>query len=136
MVRFIDEHRENYGVEPICEVLPIAPSTYHRHKFLEAKPEERSDRAKRDEALRGTIRQSWIENHEVYGVRKMWHELKPTDDPPARCTVERLMRQMGLQGVVRGKVKKTTIADDAAFRPEDLVTRKFTATRPNETLGG
>jgi putative transposase len=132
MVSFIDEHRSVYGVEPICDVLPIAPSTYHRQKFLEAKPEKRSARARRDEALRGTIRQSWTENHAVYGVRKMWHELKPTDDPPARCTVERLMRQMGLQGVVRGKTKKTTIPDDAALRPQDLVTRNFTATRPNQ----
>jgi transposase InsO family protein len=133
MVLFIDDHREAYGVEPICRVLPIAPSTYYAHKVQQACPEKRSRRSLRDEALRERIGQVWRENFEVYGVRKMWREFRRREEPVARCTVYRLMRQMGLQGAVRGrKFTTTTIADDASARPQDLVARDFSATGPNQ----
>jgi transposase InsO family protein len=135
MVSFIDEHREEYGVEPIGAVLPIAPSTYHAHKALEKHPERRCPRAKRDDVLRARIRRVWEENFAVYGVRKVWRELKRQhrDERIARCTVARLMDEMGLQGAVRGrKFVRTTIADEAALRPADLVTRQFKATAPNQ----
>jgi len=127
MVSFIDDHRESYGVEPICQVLPIAPSTYHGYQALQADPERRCARARRDEVLRERIRQVWEENFAVYGVRKVWRELKRKhrDEPVARCTVARLMDEMGLQGAVRGrKFVRTTIADEAGMRPQDLVTRQ------------
>jgi hypothetical protein len=109
MVRFIDEHREAYGVEPICAVLPIAPSVYDEHKLWERKPEERTARAKRDEELRGRIQQAWDSNFEVYGARKIWRHLVNEEKVEvARCTVERLMRDLGLQGAVRGKRFKVT----------------------------
>ncbi len=133
MVGFIDHHRDTYGVEPICEVLPIAPSTYHEAKARERFPEKRPVRAHRDARLVDLIARLWAENFQVYGVRKMWKALKRLGEDVARCTVARLMRQMGLRGVVRGrKFKVTTIPDTAAPRPEDLVARQFTATRPNQ----
>jgi putative transposase len=133
MVSFIDAHRGDYGVEPICEVLPIAPSTYYERKAQERDPERRSARAKRDEMLKEEIERAWAENEEAYGVRKMWKELKRRKVAMARCTVERLMGDLGLSGAVRGKVfKKTTIADESAERPADLVKRNFAATRPNQ----
>jgi transposase InsO family protein len=132
MVALIDEHREAYGVEPICRMLPIAPSTYYQHKDWEVHPDRRSERAKRDDELRREIRRIWDENHQVYGVRKMWRQMKREGIPVGRCRVERLMREMGLQGAVRGKKFKTTIPDDVADRPLDLVKRDFTATRPNQ----
>ena len=134
MVRFIDEHRDQYGVEPICEVLPIAPSVYHEHKLWQRKPEERPARAKRDEELRARIQQTWDANFEVYGVRKIWRHLVNEDKVEvARCTVERLMRDLGLQGAVRGRrFKVTTCPDTGAVRPPDLVARRFEATRPNQ----
>jgi transposase InsO family protein len=132
MVAFIDDHREEYGVEPICRVLPIAPSTYYAHKALEADPKRRSARAKRDEWLRGEIRRVWEANFKVYGVRKVWRQLTREGITVARCTVERLMDEMGLRGTVRGRRFKTTIPDDAAARPLDLVERDFTAVRPNQ----
>ena len=135
MVSFVDEHRDEYGVEPICAVLPIAPSTYHAHKMLQSHPERRGPRVRRDEVLRERIRQVWEENFAVYGVRKVWRELKRKhrDEPVARCTVARLMDEMGLQGAVRGrKFVRTTIADEAGMRPQDLVTRQFKATAPNQ----
>jgi transposase InsO family protein len=99
MVRFIDEHRDAYGVEPICAMLPIAPSTCYEHRARQAKPELRSDREKRDEELRGHIRRVWEESFGgVYGVRKVWHQLGHEGIEVARCTVERLMREMGLRG--------------------------------------
>ena len=116
-------------------MLPIAPSTYHAHKDLQAHPERRCPRARRDEVLRERIRQVWEENLAVYGVRKVLRELKRKhrDEPVARCTVARLMDEMGLQGAVRGrKFVRTTIADEAAMRPQDLVTRLFKATAPNQ----
>jgi transposase InsO family protein len=133
MVRFIDEHRESYGVEPICRVLPIAPSVYHERKARERDPERRPARARRDAGLCEQIRRVWREHREVYGPRKVWKQLKREKHVVARCTVERLMRRLGLQGAVRGRrFKVTTIADEAALRPADLVTRQFQATRPNQ----
>lgn len=129
---FIDEHRDAYGVEPICEVLPIAPSTYRRHKVLERKPEQRSDRAKHDELLSGEIQRVWSSNHRVYGARKVWKQLNRESIPVARCTVERLMKRLGLEGVRRGKRCITTIPSELADKPLDLVNREFTATRPSQ----
>lgn len=131
MVAFIDDHREAYGVEPICGVLPIAPSTYYSHKAREANPSLCSARAQRDEELRGEIQRVWEANYRVYGVRKVWRQLNREDVPVARCTIARLMGEMGLRGAVRGRRLRTTIPDGAADRPLDLVERDFTAERPN-----
>jgi transposase InsO family protein len=116
MVSFIDAHRDEYGVEPICAELPIAPSTYYEQKVREADPERRPPRLRRDEMLEAEIRRVWEENFRVYGARKVWRQLNRDGIEVARCTVERLMRQMGLKGVVRGRRCRTTIADDAAER--------------------
>jgi transposase InsO family protein len=132
MVRFIDEHRAAYGVEPICRVLPIAPSTYYALKAKERDPSLRSARAQRDAELRVEIAHVREENYHAYGAHKTWKELNRQKVSVARCTVERLMREMGLRGVVRGKTFKTTLGDGTQQRPADLVDRKFTATRPNE----
>lgn len=131
MVAFIDDYRGLYGVEPICEVLRIAPSTYYAHKQRERDPERRSARARRDEELCHRIRRVWFENFGVYGARKMWKALLRLGEAVARCTVERLMRQMGLQGAVRGRTFKTTVSDSSAPRPQDLVQRWFKADQPN-----
>ncbi len=132
MVRLIDEHREEHGVEPICRQLPIAPSTYYELRAREADPSRLPDRAVRDEMLCEQIERVWKEHFGVYGARKVWRQLLREEIPVARCTVERLMHQMGLQGAVRGRTyKRTTIADEAAKRPMDLVQRDFTADRPN-----
>ena len=131
MKAFIDEHREAYGVEPICKILPIAPSTYYRHAARQANPELRSNRAKRDEVLKPEIRRVWDENFQNYGARKVWRQLLRDGLSVARCTVERLMREMGLKGVVRGKGIKTTISDANAVCPLDRVNRQFSAERPN-----
>ncbi len=131
MVRFIDENRDDYGVEPICAVLPIAPSTYYEAKAREADPARLPDRAKRDAVLREKIKQIWKENFCVYGVRKVWRELIRTGTQVARCTVALLMRALGLEGVRRGRKCKTTVPDESAQRPADLVKRAFVATRPN-----
>jgi transposase InsO family protein len=132
MVSFIDTHRGEYGVEPICEVLPIAPSVYYERKAREADPRRLPPRARRDEALRGEIRRVWQENRGVYGGRKVWRQLKREGFQVARCTVARLMRAMGLSGAVRGRTLKTTMGDETASRPLDLVDRNFKATRPNQ----
>lgn len=132
MASYIDDHRDGYGVEPICRVLPIAPSTYFEHKVREAHPDRRSTRAKRDAVLCDHIDRVWQENFRVYGVRKVWRQLKREGIDVARCTVERLMRDMGLQGAVRGRKYKTTTAGNEVVRLPDLVQRDFTATRPNQ----
>jgi putative transposase len=133
MVTFIDQHRESYGVEPICAVLPIAPSTYFRHQAHHRAPETRAARARRDDDLRVAIQRIWDENDQVYGPRKVWRQLRREQITAARCTVERLMREMGLCGTSRGRAwKNTTQADPAVARPADLVDRQFTATRPNQ----
>jgi putative transposase len=134
MVDFIDEHRSEYGVEPICAVLPIAPSTYYAHRARRLDPERRSARAKRDEVLRVEIRRVFEESFGgVYGIKKVWRQLLREGIVVARCTVGRLMQQMGLRGAVRGRAfKVTTIADESSARPSDLVKRDFVATRPNQ----
>ena len=132
MVQFIDAHGGKFGVEPICAVLPIAPSLYYELKAREREPDRRRARVRLDEQLGEQIRRVWHENRAVYGVRKVWKQLKREGFEVARCTVERLMAAMGLQGVVRGRTfKRTTIADESAQRPADLVRRDFTADRPN-----
>jgi putative transposase len=133
MVSFIDDHREHYGVEPICEVIPIAPSTYYAHRAQQRDPARLSARAQRDAVLRPEIERVWQENFRVYGVRKVWRQLKREQIAVARCTVARLMGDLGLGGAVRGRAfRTTTIADETAVRPADRVNRNFTATRPNQ----
>jgi putative transposase len=132
MVAFIDDYRSEYGVEPICRQLPIAPSVYYERKAREADPRRLPERAVRDAALREEVERVWKENFGVYGARKVWRQLLREGFDVARCTVERLMRAMGLRGVVRGRKVKTTIPDDLAERPRDLVKRDFTAIRPNQ----
>ena len=132
MVTFIDEHRGAYGVEPICAVVPIAPSTYHEQKARRADPGRLPPRIRRDQILRGQIHRVWHENFCVYGIRKVWRQLLREGIRVARCTVRRLMREMGLRGAVRGRKFKTTPADRAAARPLDLVERDFAATRSNQ----
>jgi transposase InsO family protein len=121
-----------YGVEPICGVLKIAPSTYYRCKALEAKPERRCQRFHQDEALKPEILRVWQENHSCYGVRKVWKQMMREGFTVARCTVARLMAVQGLRGVRRGRGCVTTIPDDSADKPLDLVNREFTAQRPNQ----
>ena len=133
MVSFIDDHRVTYGVEPICRVLPIAPATYYQHKAWAQDPQKRSTRSRRDEHLREQIRRIFDENFSVYGAEKVWRQLKREGVEVARCTVERLMRGMGLRGAVRGRAYKvTTVADESALHPQDLVKREFVASKPNQ----
>jgi putative transposase len=133
MVGFITDHRGQYGVESICAVLPIAPSTYFRHRAERADPGRRSRRAQRDAVLETEIRRVWDANFQVYGPRKVWQALQREGQRVARCTVERLMARLGLQGAVRGRAWITTTqAAPTADRPSDLVDRNFTATRPNQ----
>ena len=132
MVPFVDDHRDEYGVEPICRVLPIAPSTYYDFKACEFDPMRRSKRAIRDADLRVEIQRIYDENRQVYGAPKIWRQMRRENIKPARCTVERLMREMGIRGTRRGKRVRTTIADDNVARPADLVNRDFTAERPNQ----
>jgi len=132
-VAFIDDYRDVYGVEPICRVLPIAPSTYYEQKARQADPSRLPPRVRRDAWLRDEIRRVWDENLQVYGARKVWIQLNREGLQVARCTTERLMRQLGLQGARRGRrVKITTIVDESAHRSPDLVKRDFTAVRPNQ----
>jgi putative transposase len=131
MIAFIDDHREVHGVEPICKVLLIAPSTYRAHVAKRADPERLSARAKQDMALKGEIARVFAENFEVYGARKVWRQLNREGVAVARCTVERLMQAMGLQGVIRGKPVRTTVSDKAAPCPLDHVNRQFHAPMPN-----
>ncbi len=131
MIAFIDDQRADHGVEPICKVLPIAPSTYHAHVARRADPGKLSKRARGDARLKVDIRKVFDENFKVYGVRKVWRQLKRDGHDVARCAVERLMRAMGLQGAVRGKPARTTVSDKAAPCPLDKVNRQFKAPRPN-----
>lgn len=132
MVRFIDDHRATYGVESIGEVLPIAPSTYFRRRVHATDPTRRSARAQRDADLRGEIQRVYDSHFRVYGPRKVWRQLRREGHSVARCTVERLMREMGLAGAVRGRAWVTTTQSEPALdRPRDLVDRTFLATRPN-----
>jgi transposase InsO family protein len=132
MVAFIDAQRGQHGVEPICEELQIAPSTYYEHKARQADPQRLPARACRDRELVPEIHRVYEENFGVYGARKVWRQLGREAFVVARCTVERLMRVLGLQGVVRGRRCRTTIPDDSAARPLDRVNRRFAASRPNE----
>ena len=131
MVTYIDDYKHRFGVEPICKVLPIAPSTYYEHRAKQRDPQRRSDRAKRDDVLKPEIQRVWEDNFRVYGVRKVWRQLKREEFEVARCTVARLMRDLGLRGVIRGRRVKTTIPDEMLDRPMDLVNRAFQASRPN-----
>lgn len=131
MIAFIDDHREAHGVEPICKVLPIAPSTYHDHVAKRIDPSRLSARAKRDEALKDEVRRVFDANFRVYGVRKVWRQLQREGFDVARCTVARLMKAMGLEGIIRGKPIRTTVSDKAAPCPRDHVNRQFHAPRPN-----
>jgi len=131
MIAFIDDHREVDGVAPICKVLPIAPSTYHDHLAKRADPEKLSARAKRDLELKPEIERVFAENFEVYGARKVWRQMLREGLVVARCTVARLIKRLGLQGIVRGKRMKTTISDTEAPCPRDKVNRQFAADRPN-----
>lgn len=132
MVGFIDAHRETYGVEPICAVLPIAPSTYYEQKARQADPRRQPARVQREARLRPEIQRVWQANRRVYGAKKVWKQLNRETIPVARCTVARLMRDLGLRGVVRGRRITTTSPDVLAARPRDLVERDFRATRPNQ----
>ena len=132
MIGFIEDHRKEYGVEPICRVLPIAPSTYHDHAVKRRNPERMSDRAKNDEAVKIEVKRVFDHNFGVYGVRKVWWQLLREGFRVARCTVERLMRQLGLVGRTRGAKRRTTIPADTSTRPADLVDRQFVASAPNQ----
>ena len=112
MVHFIDDHKNDYGVEPICRVLPIAPSTYYRAKDLESCPDKRSLRSQHDDYYVSEIKRIWQDSKCRYGVRKVWQQMKAEGLSIARCTVECLMRQNDLQGVWRGKGKITTNSRD------------------------
>lgn len=133
MYAFIDECREIFGVEPVCRAFQIAPSGYYEYRARRADPSRCPERVQRDAALRETIRQLWDVHHQVYGARKIWRQLHRDGERVARCTVERLMRELGLAGVVRGRRVRTTTGSDAVQeRPLDLVQRQFVATKPNQ----
>jgi transposase InsO family protein len=128
----VDRHRGTFGVEPICKVLQIAPSGYRRHASRARDPQRRSAREKRDAALMPEVQRVWRSNLRVYGADKVWRQLQRERIVVARCTVERLMRTLGIKGVRRGKVVRTTISDRAAPCPLDKVNRQFRADRPNQ----
>ena len=132
MVEFIDDHKHKYGIELICRVLPIAPSTYHRAKDLEECPDKRSLRSQHDDYYISEIKRIWQDSKCRYGARKVWQQMKADGLQVARCTVERLMKQYELQGVWRGKGKITTNSRDDQKRADDLVNRNFNAQRPNQ----
>ena len=132
MVQFIDDYKDNYGIEPICKVLPIAPSTYYREKYLANNSEKRSLRQQHDDFYISEIKHIWQDSKSRYGMRKVWQKMKADGIRVARCTIERLMRQHGLQGVWRGKGKITTNSRDDQKRAGDLVNRNFKSHRPNQ----
>ena len=131
MIAFVDAHRALYGVEPICKVLPIAPSTYREAAARRRDPERLPARARRDAVLKIAIERVFTENFRVYGVRKVWRQLLREGVAVARCTVGRLMKSPGLQGAIRGKPMRTTISDKGAPCPLDRVNRQFRAPAPN-----
>ena len=132
MVEFIDQHRDDYGVESICAQLPIAPSTYYESKARHRDPTRLPERSRRDAELKSAIGRVHATNFGVYGARKVWRQLQRENVVVARCTVERLMRSLKLRGVVRGRRCRTTIPDDAGQRPLDRVNRQFRASRPDQ----
>ena len=129
--QLVDEHRKVHGVEPICKVLQIAPSSYRRHAARARDPSLLSERAKRDAQLVPAIERVWSDNLQVYGADKVWMQMNRQGVTVARCTVERLMRRLSLQGVKRGKMVRTTVSDPKAPCPLDKVNRQFRADRPN-----
>jgi putative transposase len=129
---FIDQHRATHGVKPICKVLQIAPSGYRRHAAQQRNPSLRCARGKRDATLLPQIERVWQVNLQAYGADKVWRQMNREGVPVARCTVERLMRHLGLQGARRGKVVRTTIPDPVTPCPLDRVNRQFKADRPNQ----
>lgn len=131
MIQFIEDHRDDHGVEPICRVLPIAPTTFYDNMAKRADPSRLSDRAKRDEQLKPEIERVFEQNLKVYGVRKVWHQMHREGFDIARCTVARLMKDIGIEGVIRGKKPKTTLQDKALPCPLDRVNRQFHAPAPN-----
>ena len=131
MIAFIEEHRDTIGVEPICKHLPIAPSTFYDHMAKRANPDLMSDRAKRDVTLKPEIERVWEQNYKVYGVRKVWHQMRREGFDVARCTVARLMKELGLEGIIRGKKHRTTIPDKSQECPLDKVNRQFREPAPN-----
>lgn len=132
MIAFIDENRSAFGVESICAQLPIAPSVYYKHKEWHRHPDRRSLRSRRDEYLEAEIKRVYEENYSVYGARKVWRQLVREGVQIARCSIERLMRVLGLQGITRGKKVRTTFASDEGVKPKDLINREFEAQRPNQ----
>ena len=132
MTAFVDEHRDVYGVEPICELLPISSSTYHEQKARQADPARLPERTRRDIVLCNEIARVWQENRRLYSARKVWRQLQREGFGVARCTVERLMGRLRIAGAVRGKKYRTTVPDDLAMRPMDLVQRDFAATQPDQ----
>ena len=132
MYRLVDEHREVHGVEPMCRVLQIAPSAYRRHAARLRTAGLLSARARRDAVLMPTIERVWNDNLQVYGADKVWMQMNREGTAVARCTVERLMKRLGLQGVRRGKVIRTTVCDAKVPCPLDKVNRQFHAQRPNQ----
>jgi transposase InsO family protein len=131
MIVFIDEHRDAYEVEAFRRVLPLAPSSYHERVARRRDPGRRSARSQRDEGLKPEVMRVFAENLGIYGVRKVWRQTQGEGFDVARCSVERLMRDLGLQGVIRGRPVRTTISDKAAPRPLDHVNRHFHAPAPN-----
>ena len=132
MMVFVDRNKAEYGVELICRQIQIAPSSYYEHKRRERDPDRLPGRIKRDTKLELDIQRVWESNFRVYGVRKVWRQLLREGIGVARCTVERLMKKLGMRGVRRGTKCWTTIADDLLVRPTDKVNRQFAATRPNQ----
>jgi transposase InsO family protein len=135
MMDFIEESRETLGVEPICKALQFAPSTYYERRAIARDPERASLRAKSDAALSLKIDGAWADNRKLYGARKIWHVLRRDGEVVARCTVERLMRRLGIKGVVRGRRVITTNPDTSQPCPDDKVNRLFKADRPNKLWG-
>ena len=131
MIRFVDAYRDEHGVEPVCRVLAIAPSTYHQPARRRAQPATAPPRVQRDAGLMQEIRRVFDENFQVYGYRKVWRQLLREGHTVARCTVERLMSKMGLKGVIRGSKVRTTLSNRSAPCPLDHVNRQFQAPRPN-----
>jgi len=127
----LNEHRNSLGVEPVCKVLPIAQSTFYAHAAIARDPELASERAKRDAVFCPEIKHVWEANNEVYGIRKVWHQLQREGFSIARCTVARLMKRLDIHGVIRGKAQTTTVQDKSQPCPEDKVNRKFRAPAPN-----
>ena len=132
MMDFIEESREAFGVEPLCKALQFAPSTYYDRRAIVRDPERASRRAKSDAAMSSRIDGAWEDNRKLYGARKIWHVLRRDGQDVARCTVERLMRALGIRGVVRGKRVVTTNPDTSLPCPDDKVNRLFKADRPNK----